>query len=132
MDMEFIGMIFKTIFTLALVLLLLYLSLKLGGEKLQNGKYIKVLERVPLSKENFVCVVKIGEKAYIMTSTPHSIEKITELSKDDTEKIENLKIQSIPQYSGLKEFLEKKELNKIYDKLKLNKLKKEDKYEEKK
>ncbi|MDU7252709.1 MAG: flagellar biosynthetic protein FliO, partial [Clostridium sp.] len=26
MDMEFIGMIFKTIFTLALVLLLLYLS----------------------------------------------------------------------------------------------------------
>ncbi|MDU7253028.1 MAG: flagellar biosynthetic protein FliO, partial [Clostridium sp.] len=51
---------------------------------------------------------------------------------DDTEKIENLKIQSIPQYSGLKEFLEKKELNKIYDKLKLNKLKKEDKYEEKK
>ena len=32
MDMEFIGMIFKTIFTLALVLLLLYLSLKLGGE----------------------------------------------------------------------------------------------------
>ncbi len=114
------------------MLLLLYLSLKLGGEKLQNGKYIKVLERVPLSKENFVCVVKIGEKAYIMTSTPHSIEKITELSKDDTEKIENLKIQSIPQYSGLKEFLEKKELNKIYDKLKLNKLKKEDKYEEKK
>ncbi len=60
MDMEFIGIIFKTIFALALVLLLLYLSLKLGGEKLQkfqNGKYIKVLERVPLSKENFVCVV---------------------------------------------------------------------------
>ncbi|NFD29403.1 flagellar biosynthetic protein FliO [Clostridium botulinum] len=135
MDMGFVGIIFKTIFALALVLLLLYLSLKLGGEKLQkfqNGKYIKVLERVPLSKENFVCVVKIGEKAYIMTSTPHSIEKVTELSKDDTEKIENLKIQSMPQYNDLKKFLEKKELNKIYDKLKLNKLKKEDKYEEKK
>ncbi len=67
-----------------------------------------------------------------MTSTPHSIEKVTELSKDDTEKIENLKIQSMPQYNDLKKFLEKKELNKIYDKLKLNKLKKEDKYEEKK
>ncbi|EJP6470923.1 flagellar biosynthetic protein FliO [Clostridium sporogenes] len=135
MDIEFIGMIFKAIFALALVLLLLYLSLKLGGEKLQkfqNGKYIKVLERVPLSKENFVCVVKIGKKAYIMTSTPHSIEKITELSEEETKKIEDLKIQSMPQYNGLKEFLEKRELNKIYDKLKLNKLKKEDKYEKKK
>ncbi|NFN87045.1 flagellar biosynthetic protein FliO [Clostridium sp. FAM 1755] len=135
MDIEFIGMIFKAIFALALVLLLLYLSLKLGGEKLQkfqNGKYIKVLERVPLSKENFVCVVKIGEKAYIMTSTPHSIEKITELSEEETKKIEDLKIQSMPQYKGLNKFLEKRELNKIYDKLKLNKLKKEDKYEKKK
>jgi len=135
MDIEFIGMIFKAIFALALVLLLLYLSLKLGGEKLQkfqNGKYIKVLERVPLSKENFVCVVKIGEKAYIMTSTPHSIEKITELSEAETKKIEDLKIQSMPQYKGLNKFLEKRELNKIYDKLKLNKLKKEDKYEKKK
>ncbi|MDS1002851.1 flagellar biosynthetic protein FliO [Clostridium sporogenes] len=135
MDIEFIGMIFKAIFALALVLLLLYLSLKLGGEKLQkfqNGKYIKVLERVPLSKENFVCVVKIGEKAYIMTSTPHSIEKITELSEEETKKIEDLKIQSMPQYKGLNKFLEKRELNKIYDKLKLNKLKKEDRYEKKK
>ncbi|MGO5065070.1 flagellar biosynthetic protein FliO [Clostridium sp. LCP25S3_F8] len=135
MDIEFIGMIFKAIFALALVLLLLYLSLKLGGEKLQkfqNGKYIKVLERVPLSKENFVCVVKIGEKAYIMTSTPHSIEKITELSEAETKKIEDLKIQSMPQYNGLNKFLENRELNKIYDKLKLNKLKKEDKYEKKK
>lgn len=135
MNIEFIVMIFKAIFALALVLLLLYLSLKLGGGKLQNfqnGRYIKVLERVPLSKENFVCVVKIGEKAYIMTSTPHSVEKIIELSKEETEKIESLKAQSIPQYNTLKEFLGKKELNKIYDKLKLNKLKKEDKYEKEK
>jgi len=77
-------------------------------------------------------VVKIGEKAYIMTSTPHSIEKITELSEAETKKIEDLKIQSMPQYKGLNKFLEKRELNKIYDKLKLNKLKKEDKYEKKK
>ncbi len=42
MDMEFIGMIFKTIFALALVLLLLYLSLKLGGEKLQKFQKWKI------------------------------------------------------------------------------------------
>lgn len=135
MDMQFIGMIFKTILGLALVLLLLYISLKLGGDKLQrfqNGKYIKVLERVPLSKDNFIFIVKIGESAYVMTSTAHNVEKLKELSYEEIEEIEKLKIQSIPQYDNLKSFLNKEQLSKVYDKLKLNKLKKEDKYEEKK
>jgi flagellar protein FliO/FliZ len=107
-DGEFWMLIFKIILFLPLILILLYLSLKYGGnklQKLQNGKYMKIIDRISLSKDNSIVVVKIGQKAYAISSCSKKIEILFELPKDEIIIIENSK--DIPQYEDLKELFKK-------------------------
>ncbi|MBC2582137.1 flagellar biosynthetic protein FliO [Clostridium sp. DJ247] len=136
MDGQFWWMIFKIIVFLPFIILLIYISMKYGGDKLQqiqNGRHIKILERTPISKENTLLVVKIGENAYVMASSNSKIEILSELHKDDIDKIEASK--NIQQYENLKDFYEKTGLKNACEKLwkncysKLNQ-KKEDKNNE--
>jgi flagellar biogenesis protein FliO len=53
-----------------------------------NNKYIKVIERVQVSKENTVLVVKIGKKGYVMTSSTGHMGKLSELSEEEINLIE--------------------------------------------
>ena len=97
-DGEFWMLLIKIIAFLPLILILLYLSLKYGGnklQKLQNGKYMKILDRIALSKENTIVVVKIGEKAYAISSSSNKIEVLFELPKEEIIFIESSK--EIPQ-----------------------------------
>jgi flagellar protein FliO/FliZ len=108
MEWQFWIMLFKILVCLPFILLLIYISVKLGGSKLQNienGKYIKVLERTSISKENSLLVVKLGEKGYVLASTTGKVHIISELEKDEISKIEDSKI--IPQYANLKDFYSK-------------------------
>lgn len=108
MGLQFWVMLFKIIICLPFVLILIYISVKFGGNKLQNiqnGKYIKILERTPISKENSLLVVKIGEKGYVLSSTVGKINIISELSKDEILNIEASK--TIPQYADFKDFYSK-------------------------
>lgn len=108
MDSSFWLMLLKIIIFLPAVLILFYLSIKYGGsrlQQLQNGKLIKVLERVPLSKENSLVVVRIGKKGYVLTSSNGRVEKLLELSEEELLEIESTK--ELPQYSSLKEAYEK-------------------------
>lgn len=110
MDLNFWIMLLKIIVFLPFILILFYLSVKYGGSKLQqiqNGRYIKVLERVALSKENSLMVVKIGDKAYVMTSATGKVETLLEIDDNEIKKIEQLKQNQIPQYVSLKEFYQK-------------------------
>lgn len=136
MDLQFWWMLFKIIIFLPFILMLIYISMKFGGSKLQNiqnGKYIKILERAPISKENSLLVVKIGQKGYVMTSTNGKIEIISELSQKEIIEVEASK--AIPQYENLKDFYEKTGLMKISEKLPVKnfyeklKFKKEDRNE---
>lgn len=107
-DKEFWVLIFKIIVFLPFILLILYLSLKYGGnklQKLQNGKYMKILDRISLSKENSIVVVKIGEKAYAVSSTTKEIKILFELPREEIINIENNK--DIPQYEDMKELFKK-------------------------
>jgi flagellar protein FliO/FliZ len=107
-DGEFWMLMFKIIVFLPLILLLLYLSLKYGGnklQKLQNGKYMKILDRIALSKDNSIVVVKIGEKAYAISSSSKKIEILFELPKEEIIIIENSK--EIPEYEDMKELFKK-------------------------
>lgn len=136
MDLQFWWMIIKIIVFLPFIIFLIYASIKYGGSKLQtmqNGSYIKVLERTHISKENSLLAVKIGEKGYIIASTNGRIEIICELDKEEILKIEQTK--TIPEYKNLKDFYEKTGLERVWKKAnsnlvnkKLN-LKKEDKNE---
>ncbi|NMM61445.1 flagellar biosynthetic protein FliO [Clostridium sp. P21] len=118
MNLQFGVMLLKILIFLPFILILIYICVKFGGSKLQdiqNGKYVKILDRTPLSKENSLLVVKIGDKGYVLSSTLGQINIISEIDKDEILKIEASK--TIPQYADLKDF---------YNKLKF---KKEDKDE---
>lgn len=108
MDSSFWFMLLKILIFLPIVLLIFYISVKYGGNKLQvlqNGRFIKVLERVPLSKENNLLVVKIGQKGYILASSNGKVEKLMELEDCELADIEITK--ELPHYSNLKEAYEK-------------------------
>lgn len=125
MDGQTLGMILKLIIFLPFVLFLIYLSLKYGGNKLQNfqnGKFIKIIERVQVSKDNSLLIAEIGDKTYLMSSTTSGLDIKRELTEDE---IVNLKakeeISPIKDYGDLLKLLK----NKIN-------IKKVDKYEDKK
>ncbi|MBS5937376.1 flagellar formation protein [Clostridium sartagoforme] len=85
--MDFIFLLFKLIFALAVVLGLMYLSFKLSNNKISQfneGKYIKVLERNQISKDTAIVVVKIGKKGYVLSTSINSTNKIDELSEEET------------------------------------------------
>ncbi|SHI59955.1 flagellar protein FliO/FliZ [Clostridium amylolyticum] len=95
--MNTVSLILKIIVFLPFVITLIYLSLKFGGNKLQNmqnGSYMKIIERVQVSKENSLMLAKIGEKAYIMSSSPKGIEILEELSKEELLHIEEKKAEA--------------------------------------
>lgn len=111
--MEFWSMLLKIIVFLPFVILLIYLSLKFGGSKLQqiqNGRYIRVLERVPLSKDSNLAVVKIGDSGYVISATVNKVEILKTISQEDLDKLEQT--NSIPEFSSFKEFYENTGLNK--------------------
>lgn len=115
MDVEFWILLFKILIFLPFILLILYLSLKYGGnklQKLQNGRYMKVLDRIALSKENSIVVVKIGDKAYTVSSSSKEINILFEIPREEIIRIENTK--ELPQYDDMKELFEKHILKKDY------------------
>lgn len=114
MNFELVGMFIKLILALGVTLGLMFLSFKLMGTKLDainNNKYVRVIERVQLTKENTILIVKIGKKGYVMTSTAGHMEKLSELSEEEINIIEENKKKAA------------KEINENYNKI-LLKLKK--------
>jgi flagellar protein FliO/FliZ len=104
--LDTLSTIVRVIFALLIILPLIYLSLKYGGNKLQgmnNGNFMKMLERLQVSKENSLLVIKIGNKGYVFSSTGDKIEIVMELSDDEISDIEESK--KIKQYKNMNEFL---------------------------
>jgi flagellar protein FliO/FliZ len=91
MNLNFFEMFMQLILALGVTLGLIFLIFKLMGTKvntINNNKYVKVVERVQVSKENTILVVKIGKKGYVMTSTTGHMGKLSELSEDEINNIE--------------------------------------------
>ncbi|NRT73664.1 flagellar biosynthetic protein FliO [Clostridium beijerinckii] len=91
MNFEFLGMISQLILALGLTLGLMFLTFKLMNTKFNinnDNRYIKVIDRVQITKETSMLVVKIGKKGYVMTSSSGHMEKLLELSEEEIEKIE--------------------------------------------
>lgn len=92
--MEFIGMFIQLIIALGITLGLMFLSFKVLGtrvNKINDNKYIKVIERVQVTKESNILLVKVGKKGYVMTSTTGNMEKLSELSEEEIIEIEEEK-----------------------------------------
>jgi Flagellar biogenesis protein len=94
MDFNFFGMFVQLILALGVTLGLMFLTFKFMGKKVDsfnNGKYVRVIERVQVSKENTILVVKIGKKGYVMTSSTGNMGKLSELSEEEINLIEEEK-----------------------------------------
>jgi flagellar protein FliO/FliZ len=91
MNFEFLKVFVQLILALGVTLGLMFLSFKVMGTKLNsinNKKYIKVIERVQVTKENTILIVKIGQKGYVMTCSAGNMEKLSEISGEDINIIE--------------------------------------------
>lgn len=77
-------------FSGALLLLLVALLKKGEGKvkKLTNGKYVKILEKTYVGKNQYIYVFKLGEDGAVFMSTDKSMDKIKDLTKEEVEKIE--------------------------------------------
>ena len=127
MDFNFFGMFVQLILALGVTLGLMFLTFKVMGKKvnsINNSKYVRVIERVQVSKENTILVVKIGNKGYVMTSSTGNMGKLSELSEEEinlieeekkkaaeeiTENYKNLMIQSKNSFSKIVNNIRSKE-----------------------
>ncbi|MCY6354013.1 flagellar biosynthetic protein FliO [Clostridium sp. ZS2-4] len=91
---ETLDMLIKIVLFLPFIIFLIYFFGKYGGAKLQsiqNGRYMKILDRMPLSRENSLLITKIGEKGYVISSTQNRVEILKELDEDELRKFEESK-----------------------------------------
>ncbi|WP_294400667.1 flagellar biosynthetic protein FliO [uncultured Clostridium sp.] len=90
-------MFMKLIIALGITLGIMFFSYKVLGTKVEsinNNKYIKVIERTQISKDNAILVVKAGKKGYVLMSSGNNVEKLSELSEEEIDEIEENKRKS--------------------------------------
>lgn len=120
--MDFLYLVTKLIFALIIVFGLMFVALKCsnkGMSKFTDKKYVKVIDKVQISKDNYILILKIGEKGMIVMTSNNHTEKLQELSKEEVLKIEEDKKENY------------QEMSKVFNKL-IKKIKsKEDKNEDK-
>lgn len=97
MDFEFFKMLMQLLIALGVTLGIMFLSYKILGTKVEsinNNKYIKVIERTQISKDNAILIIKVGKMGYVMAVSGNSVEKLSELSEEEVNEIEENKKRS--------------------------------------
>ena len=97
MDFEFFKMFMQLLIALGVTLGIMFLSYKILGTKVEsinNNKYVKVIERTQVSKDNAILIIKVGKKGYVMSCSTNNIQKIEDLSEDEINEIEEKKKKS--------------------------------------
>ena len=72
--------------------LFLLVTKALSGQydKLNNKKYVKILEKVSISKDTYSIVFKAGDSAYVAISSPKGFYVVKELSKKELLELEGI------------------------------------------
>lgn len=105
---ETIELFIKILIFLPFIIFMIYAFFKYGGAKLQeiqNGRYMKILDRMPLSKDNSLIVVKIGEKGYVISSAQGKIDILLELDEEEIKKVQIT--TKIKEYENIKDVMKK-------------------------
>ncbi|WP_238883230.1 flagellar biosynthetic protein FliO [Clostridium sp. YIM B02551] len=92
-----IELVFRLAIVLPLILFLLIITLRYINKKsntLTNGRYLNVVERIQISKECYITIVKMGEIGVVMAVSPGNTTVVKELSKEELESIMRDKKQS--------------------------------------
>ncbi|MBY6836382.1 flagellar formation protein [Clostridium botulinum] len=118
MEFSFFTMIIKLIMSLLVVFSLMFLIFRVLGSKVKavnDNKYVKVIDRTQITKENSIIVVKVGNKGYLLANTQTGMEKLEDLSEEEVNKIEEDKRNNMyiinESYIKKSENMKKKVLN---------------------
>lgn len=92
MDGQFWITLLKILVFFPFVIALILIFGKMGSKfnLNTNDKYMKILERLPISKDNTLLVVKVGEKGFLMSSSTGKIEILREIDGAELESINEL------------------------------------------
>ena len=94
MENAFLEFIINLIVLVPIVILLIVISLKLSKgslNKLSSGSYVKVLERLNLNKDTFICVIKTGKTGCVIVSSNNNTQVIKELDETEINEIVKMK-----------------------------------------
>ncbi|WP_253199745.1 flagellar biosynthetic protein FliO [Clostridium gasigenes] len=94
--MDIFMMIIKLIISLVIILGLILILFKLSNKKINDindNKYINVIDKVQISKDSYILIVKIGKKGYIMSSSGGKTEKLEDLSEEEMVNIQKEKLK---------------------------------------
>lgn len=133
MNFELFTTIGQLILALGVTFGLMFLSIRIMGSKvnaINNNKYVKIIERVQVTKDNAILIVRIGKKGYVITSTSGKMDKLSELSEEEINSIEEDKkraAQEMTKYYGDLILKSKKNFSNIVKNIRS----KEEKHEEK-
>lgn len=86
MNYDITSSFIKLFIGLPLVIFLAYISLKFTNKymrKMNDGKYLKVLETVQIFNKAAICIIKIGDKYHVIGVTDTSINEIKILNEDE-------------------------------------------------
>lgn len=88
MDLKFILQILQILFALAFVLSMSYGVLRMT-KKLTDGNahYMKIIEKMPLGKEAYLAVMKIGDTYELVSVTSGNLTLLREVDKEAMDKI---------------------------------------------
>ncbi|WP_225743905.1 flagellar biosynthetic protein FliO [Marinilactibacillus sp. Marseille-P9653] len=110
---QFIQMVVALLF---IIVLANYLLKKLNGLNQGKSKAIKIIERVPMSKNSSLCIVQVGSQYFLMSFSDQSSEVIKEFTQEEKEDIQQrifqkntviTEVADTKKFSGnLKELLE--------------------------
>lgn len=96
--MDFTLMIFKLIVSMIVIFALMIILFKYANKGINgnlNKKYVKVIERVQISKDGYILVVKVGNKGMVLSTSTGHTEKLQELSEEEVAEIEEAKQQAL-------------------------------------
>lgn len=96
--MDFTLMIFKLIVSMIIIFALMIILFKYANKGINgnlNKKYVKVIERVQISKDGYILVVKVGKKGMVLSTSTGHTEKLQELTEEELAEIEEANQQAL-------------------------------------
>lgn len=94
MDKTFLEFIINLIVLVPVIALLIVISLRLSKKSLDNftsSSYAQVIERISLSKDINLYVIKLGATGCVIVSSSNNTQLIKELDENEIEKIMRIK-----------------------------------------
>ncbi|GAA0178072.1 hypothetical protein SH2C18_11870 [Clostridium sediminicola] len=80
-NINFLNSFFQMIFALAIVLLLIYITSKIGKRFTRQPlkRNLRIVDKLPVSNKSSICVVKIGEEMLLLGVTENNINVLEKL-----------------------------------------------------